>query len=111
MGRNKASIACDITPATRQTVSERDGCCIICGTRYMLQTAHYIPRSQLGLGIKENLVMLCAECHRKFDNGDKREEYGETIKEYLKGWYPDIDYDNPELLIYDRWRNEDYRLP
>ena len=53
----------------------------------VFQIGHYIRRSQGGLGIEENVVTLCPECHHDFDNGDKRKEYGEIIKNYLQGEY------------------------
>lgn len=62
---------------------------MICG-RYAYPEwacAHYIARSQGGLGIEQNIVTLCPECHREYDNGLKRAEYGKIIKEYLTGLY------------------------
>ena len=89
-----------ITPEVYERVRGRDGgCCIICGRRD-IQCAHYIPRSQGGMGIPQNLVMLCVEHHTLYDNGGMREELGEVIKDYLKGWYSDW---NKEELKYDKW--------
>ena len=99
--RSKRSKACDISPAARQAVNERDGGrCIICLSSNT-QVAHYIPRSQGGLGIPENLVLLCPTCHREYDNGRKRKEYGGFIKNYLYWTYPEW---NEKNLIYDKWR-------
>ena len=35
---------------------------------------HYISRAQGGLGIEENVVTGCQECHHEYDNGAKREQ-------------------------------------
>lgn len=53
------------------------------------------------MGIPQNLVMLCADHHFLYDNGGLREEIGGTIRDYLKGWYPDW---NEDALKYDKWR-------
>ena len=97
----KRKTACDITQKTRHKVYERDGACIICGSHSMLQAAHYIGRAQGGLGIEENLVILCAKCHADYDNGYKRKEYGEFIRAYLTNRYPGWD---EEELRYNKWR-------
>lgn len=52
--------------------------------------AHYIRRSRGGLGIEENIVTLCSECHHDFDNGFKRESIGSWLNEYLDKFYPDF---------------------
>ena len=81
-------------------VYKRDkGRCIICGAPG-LPEAHYIRRSQLGRGIEQNIVTLCRECHREFDEGKKHNEYKEKIQTYLDLLYPDFsDYDR----IYHKW--------
>ena len=86
---------------TKLKVYERDrGCCILCGAPG-LPEAHYIRRSQGGLGIEENIVTLCRKCHRDFDESEKRKEYAERIRAYLGRFYPDFnDYD----LTYHKWR-------
>ena len=90
-----------ISPQTYRRVKERDGgCCVICGKPWTIQCAHYISRSQGGMGIPQNLVMLCQDCHFQYDNGGKREEYGEYIKDYLRGWYKNW---NEEDLVYNKW--------
>lgn len=87
---NKRTKACDISPAVKRTVWERDGeCCIFCGNPQAMPNAHYIRRSQGGLGIEENIITLCRKCHDEFDNGGAGVEYGRIIEDYLKGQYPD----------------------
>jgi 5-methylcytosine-specific restriction endonuclease McrA len=49
-----------------QRVLERDGWrCQRCGRRDKLQIHHIIPRSRLGADAEENLITLCAQCHRE----------------------------------------------
>lgn len=83
--------ACKIHPLVREAVYVRDNeRCIICG-KPGLPNAHYIPRSHGGLGVEENIVTLCPQCHFDYDNSQKRKEYGIFIKSYLKSKYPDWD--------------------
>lgn len=99
---SKMSKACDITPRVRRRVYQRDSKrCILCGTNYPIEVAHYIPRSQCGLGIEQNLVCLCKNCHDEYDNGDKREEHGEDIRGYLKAYYKNW---NEKDLVYNKYR-------
>ena len=85
---SKRSKACAIPPKVKQAVYERDkGQCIVCGAPG-IPNAHYIRRSQGGLGIEQNVVTLCLTCHYRFDNGDKRKELGAVILAYLKSRYP-----------------------
>jgi 5-methylcytosine-specific restriction endonuclease McrA len=89
-----------ISKQVYRRVKERDGgCCVVCGKPWTIQCAHYISRAQGGLGIPQNLVMLCVDCHRAYD-GTEREAYGEMIRDYLKGWYKDW---NEKDLVYDKW--------
>ena len=98
---NKMSKACDISQRVKRRVWDRDGhCCILCGNPKAMPNAHYIRRSQGGLGIAQNIVTLCHKCHHDYDNGDKREEYGQMIRDYLKGWYPNW---NEKDLVYDKY--------
>jgi 5-methylcytosine-specific restriction endonuclease McrA len=51
--------------ALRRRVLERDGWrCQRCGSRTELQVHHLKLRSQLGHDALENLITLCAGCHR-----------------------------------------------
>ena len=90
-----------ISKSVKLAVGERDNwSCIICH-RQGLPEAHYIRRSQGGLGIEQNVVTLCRNCHERYDNGDKRLDYGERIRTYLKQCYPDY---KDEDRVYDRWK-------
>lgn len=92
--------ALDIPAAVKKAVWERDGhCCILCGSPYAMPNAHYIARSQGGLGIEENVVTLCITCHSRYDNSADRKYIREEIKAYLMSKYPDWDETN---LIYKK---------
>lgn len=98
---SKRSKACDISPAVRNEVLERDGCkCIICGERHNLQIAHYISRARLGLGIAKNLGVMCIRCHMAYDNSHRHKEIKSFFEEYLKSHYEDWDEKD---LIYRKY--------
>jgi 5-methylcytosine-specific restriction endonuclease McrA len=99
---SKRSRACDISPKVRKEVMERDGGrCIICGSTDNLQVAHFVSRARLGLGIPQNLAILCACCHFEMDNGKSHRELQKLVREHLQGLYEDWDEKN---LIYSKWR-------
>lgn len=98
---SKMSKACDISPKVKRKVWGRDRhCCIICGSPHAMPNAHYIPRSSGGLGIEQNIVTLCLQCHHDYDNGGKREEHGKMIRDYLSRHYRNW---NEKDLIYDKY--------
>lgn len=98
MCRSNRTKACDFTKKERDAIEERDSidgqtCCINCGSPYHIQLAHYIGRALGGLGIKENAVCLCADCHRALDQGAdslERKKIREKMSEYLNYLYPDF---------------------
>lgn len=99
---SKASKACDISPAVRREVMERDGgACIVCGSMQGIQIAHYISRARLGLGCSRNLACMCHKCHAEMDNGKYHNQYQGIFKQYLKSHYDDWD---EEALTYKKWR-------
>lgn len=101
---SKRSKACEITKKVKIIVWERDNHkCIYC-KRYVpveCANAHFIKRSQGGLGIPENVVTFCPECHYEEDFGQDTQLYEEYMENYLKGIYKDW---NKENLIYKKWR-------
>lgn len=99
--KTKRAKACNISQAVKIKVWERDKeQCIICHSPYAMPNAHFIPRSKGGLGIEENIVTLCQNCHHKFDNTSRRLIYREYIKNYLRGKYG-AEW-NEEKLIYKK---------
>lgn len=100
--KSKLSKACDITKAVKDKVWERDGeRCILCGNIEAMPNAHYIPRSQGGLGIEQNIVTLCLGCHFELDQTPKRKELLVIAKEYLKLIYPDFTDDQRRYNKYE----------
>ena len=96
---SKRAKALQPSERVKQAVYERDGgLCVWCG-RQGLPEAHYIPRSKGGLGIEENILTLCRECHDKFDHGTRDERIRRKLyfAEYLKEKYPEWDENN---LVY-----------
>lgn len=87
---SKRSNACAISLKTKEIVWKRDNHrCIYCKKHVSITfaNAHYIKRSQGGLGIEENVVTLCPECHYQEDFGQNTKYYEQYIENYLKGIY------------------------
>ena len=87
---SKRSRACEISQKTKEMVWNRDNNrCIYCGKYVSMScaNAHFIKRSQGGLGIPENIVTLCPECHYQEDHGLNTQLYEDYIEEYLKNTY------------------------
>lgn len=100
--KSKRTKALDISPEVKEAVYERDGGrCVLCG-RPGAPNAHFVARSQGGLGIEENVVTLCIECHNRYDNGAFRAQTEAELEAYLRGLYPDW---SREKLYY---RKEEY---
>ena len=101
---SKRSKACEISQKTKQIVWDRDQHkCIYCG-KYVSKScanAHFIKRSQGGLGIPENVVTLCPKCHYEEDHGQNTKDYENYIEEYLKNYYGNTW--NKENLIYKKY--------
>ena len=102
--------ALEIPIEVKKKVAERDSidghpCCIWCGkpapssNPLAFSNAHYIPRSQGGLGIEQNTLTLDWECHLKYDQTEMHERMKEFFKSYLKTKYPDWDEKN---LVYKK---------
>lgn len=98
----KDTKARDFDQNAKTAISERDSidgwpCCINCGrpapaeNPTAFSNAHFISRAQGGLGIQENGLTLCPECHRKYDQTTARKEMRELFREYLKSKYQDWD--------------------
>ena len=102
--KSKRTKACEIPKEVKKAVYERDNeRCLICG-RWVCEfyaCAHFIPRSQGGLGIEQNILTLCSEDHRRYDESSHREEYKQFFRKYLQSKYPDW---NEKDLIYDKWK-------
>ena len=97
---NKRTKSLAIPREVKEAVWERDGeCCVYCGSPIASPNAHYIARSQGGLGIEENILTLCQTCHMMYDQTIKREGMRDFFRTYLKARYPDWD---EQKLYYKR---------
>ena len=110
MGKSKRTNAVGITIAVKEYVAERDSfdgfpCCILCGSpapvnnRLAFSCAHYINRAQGGLGVEENILTLCPDCHYRYDQTTDRAMLKPVFGRYLKEHYPDWD---ESKLVYQK---------
>lgn len=99
MRQTKRAEALEIPLDVKKAVAKRDSfgghpCCLLCGKPAPgvldWSCCHVIPRSQGGLGIEQNVVTLCPDCHRELDQSPKRREMLIELKNYLchkyKNW-------------------------
>jgi 5-methylcytosine-specific restriction endonuclease McrA len=99
MSKAERTKALEIPPRVKKAVYERDGgACVWCGKQGQ-PNAHYIPRSHSGLGIEENILTLCWDCHLRYDQTTNREEMRTFFKTYLKSKYTNWD---EKKLIYKK---------
>lgn len=84
---SKLSRACEIPQKVRERVLERDEYCVICG-RPGIPNSHYIGRGQHGLGIEQNIVTMCQECHTRWHTSGEPEEMKERVRNHLEKHYP-----------------------
>ena len=101
---------------TRERIIERDGGCIFCMMGYPTKDAtwlefaikdimHFVPKSQMGLGVEQNGALGCRYHHSKLENGNgkdgfSRKEMLERFESYLRSIYPDW---NKEDLVYKKY--------
>ena len=103
MSKSKRTKACDILMSVKKKVWERDNfCCVICGrSGYgVMPNSHYISRQNGGLGIEQNIVTMCMQCHRDYDFSTKRNEVKEVVKSYLQSKY---EHWNEKDLTYKKY--------
>lgn len=94
MSKARRTKALEIPPQVKKAVFERDGgACVWCAKRGE-PCAHYIPRSQGGLGIEENTLTLCWGCHMEYDQTPNREKMRKFFKSYLMSKYANWDEKN-----------------
>ena len=102
----KDTKARDFDRKAKEAISDRDSidgwpCCVWCGLAapapLVWSNAHFISRAQGGLGIPENGLTLCPECHRRYDQSTNRNQMREYFRAYLESKYPDW---NEDELIY-----------
>ena len=102
--KHKITKATEIKRKVKQIVWERDNHkCIYCGKYVPIECAnsHYIKRSHLGMGIPENIVTACPECHYEYDFGPNPDKMKNYTRKYLKSFYNEF---NEENLKYKKTR-------
>lgn len=88
---NRRTKELTISKKVKMTVWERDRHrCILCGSPSAMPNAHYISRAKSGLGIEQNIVTLCMDCHRRLDQSTERKELLNKVKNYLDRFYPNF---------------------
>lgn len=101
--KHKLTKATEIPKEVKLKVWERDKHrCIFCGKEvpWNLANSHYIKRSQLGLGIEQNVMTNCERCHALYDDSLYREEMKEKAKKHFMILYSDWDEKN---LIFNKF--------
>lgn len=101
---NKRTKALAIPKAVKEAVFMRDGGrCVLCKSPLGEPVSHVVRRSQGGKGIERNIVTLCPNCHRTYDEGANLWRFGTNVTremlycrlvEHLKGFYPDWNRDD-----------------
>lgn len=102
--------ALGISIRVKEEVADRDSfngwtCCVLCGlpaptyNRLAYSNAHYISRSNGGLGVEENILTLCPKCHRRYDSTEDRAKLKPFLGRYLKSHYPEWD---ESKLVYQK---------
>ena len=93
---HKGTKAMGFDRKVKTAVSIRDSidgwpCCVFCGlpapSELAWSNAHYIARSQGGLGVEENGLTLCPTCHKRYDQTAARDEMRGYFREYLSEHY------------------------
>ena len=97
--RSKRSRASDIKPTTAKVVKLRDRACILCGSGYHIELHHHISRGRGGMGVKENVVCLCKQCHMDLHSSTRSGQYRKGVENYLKLKYPNWKKEN---VIYNK---------
>ena len=98
--KSKRSLATLIPKPIRHNVLVRDkGRCIVCGSMHQLECHHLVPRSLGGMGVENNLLMLCKTHHSELHNGVG--DINIIVRSYMEQTYEDItDKDRK----YDKWK-------
>ena len=99
----KSTKATSIKKEVKQKVWERDNHrCIYCGRQVPVECAcsHFIKRSHLGLGIEQNIVTACHNCHYKYDFTEDYPKMYKYTWNYLSSLYEGL---NKENLVYHKY--------
>ena len=96
---HKETKATGIPQSVKRLVFNRDGGrCVLCGAQGA-PNAHYVPRSHGGRGIEKNIITLCCNCHRRYDQTADRSWIRNYLRCYLRSHYENW---NEQELIYKK---------
>lgn len=101
--KSERTKACSIPESVKLEVWNRDNHqCVFCKKTvpHRCANSHIIPRSQGGLGIPENIITVCPECHHEQDNGKNTEYYDKLAKLYIENIYKNWE---KEKVIYKKY--------
>lgn len=102
---HKRTKACAISPRVKRMVEERDDhLCIFC-KRWGRGEAHFISRAKGGLGVPENILTVCRECHEAMDNSTRRGVMLKIAEAYLREHYPSWD---KEKLVFSKYNSTSF---
>lgn len=104
--KHKRTNATDIPKKVKEIVWKRDGeRCIYCKrwVPVVFANSHFVKRSQGGLGIPENIVTACPDCHDRYDTKEYLKMFPYT-KKYLQSKYENWDM---KKLIYEKYKEEE----
>lgn len=90
---SKRTKALSIPKSVKIAVNIRDRqSCVLCGTYCTIEFSccHYISRANSGLGIEENIVTLCNDCHRALDQSIRRKALLQRVRNHLDRFYPNF---------------------
>ena len=102
---NKVRQATDIPKKVKLKVWKRDGgICIFCQkpVPWTCANSHYIKRSHLGMGIEEDIMTNCPDCHKLYEESEQRPLMKEYAKKHFMNKY---DNWNEDMLVYRKWGN------
>jgi 5-methylcytosine-specific restriction endonuclease McrA len=70
----RAAIEKELKRVHREIWEERPHNCFNCGISNALTFAHLVPRSRRKdlIAEKDNLILLCMDCHHTLDHGDRQ---------------------------------------
>lgn len=94
-----------IPKKVKDKVWERDGGkCVVCGYYPANPSCHIIARSHQGRGIETNIVSLCNDCHRLYDNSSREvhDRIDAIVVKYMKSIYGEEW--SKEEQVYDKYK-------
>jgi hypothetical protein len=82
-------------------ISESGGTCAICGQKFdhsLLELAHINPLSAGGTDEKDNVMLLCVNCHRQLNRVPREIEFARFLESLLRS-YPGISDVRSEAVL------------